>query len=172
MSNAGAFDNNPSGSMTIDTITGNTGGPIGPDGADNINIVGAGGVNVAGNAGTNTLTITVAGMGFTWNVITSATNPNQIVEDNGYITKGAGAVTLVLPAAANIGDTFVIAGYGNLWTLTQNALQSITLGAKTTLAGIGGSITATNIKDTIEVICVTTNTEFQIIDSVGNLTFV
>src|SRR5215468_7684670 len=43
--------------------------------------------------------------GLAWNVVTSATNPNQIAIENGYITKGASAVTLLLPAASTTGDT-------------------------------------------------------------------
>lgn len=112
------------------------------------------------------------GGGFTWVVVTSATNPNTLVKAHGYIPKGAGVVTFVLPAAASIGDSFIIAGYGNLWTLTQNAGQTITLGVQTTTGGVGGSITATQVRDTIEVVCVTANTEFQIINGIGNLTFV
>lgn len=112
------------------------------------------------------------GGGFTWIVVTSATNPNSLVKAHGYIAKGAGSVTFLLPAAAAIGDSFIIAGYGNLWTLTQNAGQSVTLGVSTTTAGVGGSITATQVRDTVELVCVTANTEFQIINGVGNLTFV
>jgi len=40
------------------TITGNSGGAVGADGSNNINVIGSGGVDVAGNSGTNTLTIT------------------------------------------------------------------------------------------------------------------
>jgi len=43
----------------IDTLTGNTGGPVGPT-AGNINIVGTGVISVAGNPGTSTLTISSA----------------------------------------------------------------------------------------------------------------
>lgn len=136
---------------------------------NNLNVVGGAGITTTGVG--STVTIIATGLGFTWNVVTSATNPNQIVVENGYITKGAGAVTLLLPAAANVGDSFIIAGYGNLWTLTQNALQTVTLGVQTTTAGLPGSVTATQVRDTIEVVCVTANTEFQIINGVGNLTF-
>lgn len=41
----------------IETVTGNTGGPVGPDVAFNLNLVGTDGILVKGNAGTNTLTI-------------------------------------------------------------------------------------------------------------------
>ncbi len=103
-----------------------------------------------------------------WNVVTSATNPNILVAGNGYIAKGAGAVIFVLPAAANVGDDFIILGYGNLWTLTQNAGQSVFFGNQTTTVGVGGSITATQVKDTITLVCVTSNTEFHVLESMGN----
>ena len=120
----------------------------------------------------NTITITAVAMGFTWHVVTSATNPNILVKENGYIAKGAGSVTFVLPAAAAIGDSFNIVGYGNLWSLTQNAGQTVTLGAKTTTAGVGGSVTATMVTDSIELVCVTANTEFFVVDAVGNPNFI
>lgn len=107
-----------------------------------------------------------------WIVVTSATNPNALSRQTGYIPKGAGVVTFTLPAAAAIGDTFNIAGYGNLWVLNQNAGQSVTLGVSSTTVGVGGSITASQVRDSIEIVCVTTNTEFQIVSGIGNLVFV
>ena len=128
-------------------------------------------VTITPGHGTINLEATSSG-GFVWTPVTSATNPNTLVKSNGYISKGAGVVTFILPAAAAVGDTFSIAGYGNLWTLTQNALQSITLGNHTSTVGVLGSITATHIRDSITLICVVANSEFQIIESVGNLTFI
>lgn len=58
------------GSTTVTTLTGNVGGAVPPT-AGNINVIGAGGVLVTGNPGTSTLTITVAGMGLMWSVITA-----------------------------------------------------------------------------------------------------
>ena len=46
-----------------ETFTGNTGGPVGPDAAQNINLVGTGNINVAGNPSTHTLTISRSGGG-------------------------------------------------------------------------------------------------------------
>jgi len=130
------------------------------------------GAGISITNGSGSISIASTSGGFSWHEITSATNPNSLVAQNGYIAKGAGVVTFVLPASAAVGDTIKIAGYGNLWTLTQNALQSITLGAQMTTIGVGGSITATQVRDSLEMVCVATNTEFQIISSVGNLTFV
>lgn len=60
MSQAGRFSTGTPAPGTVLTLTGNTGGPVGPDGGGNIDVVGDGTtVNVAGNAGTNTLTISV-----------------------------------------------------------------------------------------------------------------
>lgn len=55
----GNFDRVEGGSASgdIETITGNSGGPVGPDGAFNINLLGSGSITVTGNPGTNTLTI-------------------------------------------------------------------------------------------------------------------
>lgn len=41
----------------LQKLTGNTGGPVAPDGSSNINIVGSGSISVTGNPGTHTLTI-------------------------------------------------------------------------------------------------------------------
>ena len=117
------------------------------------------------------ITIAALSVGLSWHEIRSATNPNTVAPQNGYISKGATSVTYVLPATAAIGDTFWIAGYGNLWTLTQNALQSITMGTLTTTPGIGGRITATQIRDCVQIVCVTTNLEFQIVSETGNISF-
>lgn len=138
--------------------------------ANNVNVFGGVGASTSGSG--STITIKVDTTGFDWSVVTSATNPNSLVKENGYIAKGASAVTFVLPTTAAVGDSFIIAGYGNLWTLTQNASQSVTLGTSTTTVGVGGSVTATNARDTIELVCVTANTEFQVINCIGNLTIV
>ena len=45
----------------VETLTGNTGGPVSPDGSANINILGDSPINVAGNPGTNTLTVETDG---------------------------------------------------------------------------------------------------------------
>lgn len=131
-----------------------------------LNVLGVGGVTTT--AFGNTIDISFSGSGTTWNVVTSANNPVTLVASNGYITKGAGVVDFVLPAAAAIGDEFRIIGYGNLWTIAQNAGQSIRLGSVVTTIGVGGSLSASMVTDCIDMICVTANLEFYIPDSQGN----
>ena len=168
MSQSGVIDivqNTPSIPTTFVTDSGNA-IPV----LNTINILGGIGITTSGSG--NTITISVMSSGFTWHVVTSASNPTTLVKENGYIAKGAGVVTFVLPPAAGVGDTFNIVGYGNLWTLTQNAGQTVTLGTRTTTAGVGGSVTATMVTDSIELVCVTANTEFYVVDSIGNPNFI
>lgn len=63
MSSAGSYGSGGGGGGVgnVKFLTGNTGGPIAPDLVGNINVVGAGDINVAGNLGTNTLTISLSG---------------------------------------------------------------------------------------------------------------
>lgn len=48
----------------FETLTGNSGGPVPPDGSGNINVLGTGTTTVVGNPGTNTLTITPTAGGY------------------------------------------------------------------------------------------------------------
>lgn len=59
MSQAGSYKINmtPPIPGLVSTLTGDSGGPVSPDGAGNINIVGGTGVTVVDNPGTHTLTI-------------------------------------------------------------------------------------------------------------------
>lgn len=138
--------------------------------ANTLNVVGAGGATTTGLG--NTITITAGGSGYIYTVVTSALNPITLVKNTAYICKGAGPIVFVLPAAAQIGDSFKILGYSNLWSIQQNAMQTITVGVKTTTAGIAGSVTATTVSDGLELVCVTNNTEFYETQIQGNLTII
>ncbi len=59
MSSSAQFTVGGGGGMAnIQTLTGNTGGAVGPT-ANNVNILGAGFITVTGNPGTSTLTISL-----------------------------------------------------------------------------------------------------------------
>jgi hypothetical protein len=137
--------------------------------ANNLNIVGGAGITTSGSG--STVTITATGAGFAWNTVAGTTQ--AVVKENGYINANAGLTTFTLPATAAVGDTFQIAGYGaGGWALAQNAGQKVYLGSRTTTAGAGGSLASTAAHDTIEVVCVVANTEFQVVDVIGNITVV
>lgn len=138
--------------------------------ANIIEILGAGSITTTGSG--NIVTISISSTGFTWNTITSAGNPTQIVAENAYITSGVSQCVLILPLTANIGDSFIITGSTSLFQVTQNASQYILFGIKTTTSGATGNITSTSFADHIEIVCIVQNIGFKIIDSIGNLTVV
>lgn len=57
MSQGGIIRNGSAGLGSVDTLTGDSGGAVGPDGANNINIVSGAGLTTTGNPGANTITI-------------------------------------------------------------------------------------------------------------------
>lgn len=109
MSQAGAVNSSGGGGGgSLDTLTGNTGGPISPT-LGNINTVGSGSITVAGNVGTSTLTAQVTGL----------TNHNVLVgAGTDTITKVAPSATAGVPlvstgaAADPAFGTAVVAGGG------------------------------------------------------------
>lgn len=121
----------------------------------------AGSVSSSGGGG--------GGSGITWNVVSGTSQ--AIVKSNGYINTNVGLTTFTLPATAAVGDSFRIAGNGSgLWTIAQNAGQLIYFGNTTTSTGVAGSLAAILTHDSVEIVCITANTTWQVISSIGNLT--
>lgn len=78
-------------------------------------------------------------------------------------------VAITLPAIASIGNTVEIIGKGaGGWSLDQNAAQTIRIGDVATTPGPGGHIRSSAIFDCITVRCMTTNTEWIAISTIGN----
>lgn len=148
------------GAGGIETITGTSGGAVGPDGAFNVNLLGSGGVTVVGDAPTNTLTINVSGSGFVWNIETGDTG---MTVDNGYVSNAGALVTFTLPATAAVGTSLAVAGLGaGGWRVAQNAGQVIHLGPVSSTTGAGGSVSSTNRYDSMEILCVVADTEWVV----------
>src|ERR1017187_10349928 len=90
--------------IPIETITPNGGGgPISPDGANNINFTGVG-ITITGVGNTITFTDTDPGS-FAW---TLTTVNAAMVPNNGYIANKAGLLTMTLPAVSAVGDIVAI----------------------------------------------------------------
>lgn len=162
---------NAGGSLTSLAVAGNGQIPIGSAGANPViaNITAGAGIAIANGAGT--ITISTAGGGFTWNEVLGVAQ-NMAVE-NGYVANNVALVTLTLPAVAAFGDTIQVAGKNTgLWRIAQNAGQTIHFGAMDTTPGVGGSLTANNRYDCVELLCITANTDFIVLDVQGNLTVV
>src|ERR1700679_819463 len=90
----------------IETLTGNTGGPVGPT-ANNINIIGAGGVVVTGTPGTSTLTITAPG------------EATLYTEDSGTATPSGGNLN-VFGGNSTAGKNIHTVGSGNTVDIILN----------------------------------------------------
>jgi len=144
----------------VEYLTGNAGGAVPPT-ANNINILGAGAVNVTGVPGTSTLTVTVAGGGlFAWSREAGAAVP--AVVNHGYINTNVGLTTFTLPLASAVGDMIEIVGESAAgWTIAQNAGQNIQNAIGSTTIGVGGSLSSTNRYDTIRIVCRVVNTTWH-----------
>lgn len=110
------------------------------------------------------------GSGFPWLDITTATR--ALAVNTGYITNRGAGVAYTLPATAIQGSIIRISGKLGLWTIAQNANQSITVGSGTSTVGVTGSIAATNAGDCIELLATTAgaSTVWTAQNWVGNIT--
>lgn len=107
-----------------------------------------------------------------WNNVTTATQAMAV--GNGYISNdGASLVTLTLPATAAVGQVVAVQGAGSgLWTIAQNAGQTIHFNAVDSTTGVTGTVSSASQYDSITLLCITANTDFAVYLSTGNLTVV
>jgi hypothetical protein len=90
----------------------------------------------------------------------------------GYITNNAGQVSLLMPATAAQGTVIRVTGKGaGGWKIAQQAGQTIYFGVVTTTTGVGGYLSSTQQRDSIEIVCITANTEWNVLSIQGNVTF-
>lgn len=144
-------------------------GSANPTGLGVITIAGGAGVTTAGAGSTVTITATAGGM--PWTEVTGTSQAMSV--QNGYIANNAGLVTLTLPTTASIGEIVQILGKGaGLFSIAQNAGQTIHYISTDTTTGVGGSLTAIQQYACLELICITTNTDWVVVDSTGSFTVV
>ena len=98
------------GTGSVLTLTGNSGGAVPPNGSGNINILGGSGVTVAGNPGTDTLTINVSAGTLAYTNVNSAASPYTVLTSDYYLSVdcSAGAITLKFPNSALLGQSFIV----------------------------------------------------------------
>ena len=108
------------------------------------------------------------------NWINVTSSPQNLVANLNYLSNnGASLITYTLPLTAAFGTVIQISGFSSGgWTLAQNAGQSINFGSLTTTTGVGGSLSSSNKNDYVRLLCVTANTTWNVISSIGNLTIV
>lgn len=144
-------------------IIGDTSGTFGK-----ATITGGTGISVINGAGTIELE---ASQEETWIDVTSASqtiNPGE-----NYVANNSSLITFTLPASIPFGTKFTITGLGaGLWTIEQQTGQTIHFGNQDSTAGTGGSLSARKQYDTVTLVCVVADTEFNVISSIGNLDIV
>lgn len=130
-----------------------------------LNILGTNGITTSG-AG-NTVTIDGSGTGLSWTEVTLATG---MAVNNGYIANSGAILVFTLPAVAAVGDIIEVSGKGaGGWIILQNAGQTIYYGATPTTTGGAGSLSSTQQRDAVRLLCVTANNDFNVLSSQGNL---
>lgn len=167
MSQSGSFGSG-TGSGSVNTLTGNTGGAVGPDVSNNINVVGTNPLTVTGSPGTNTLTVSLATP-----LTVSNGGTGQASLTNNSLLLGAGtspiqqlgiAVNGALPIGST-GTTPVLA------TLTAGNGISITNGAGSiTIASSGSSFfNVTSVNHGVSPYTVLMTDEFLAVDVSGGV---
>jgi hypothetical protein len=108
------------------------------------------------------ITISGSGSGYSWTEVTGTSQSMAV--NNGYIANNVALVTLTLPITASIGDTVILQGKGaGLFKIAQNSGQTIRFGNVSTTTGVGGSLTAISQYNSIELLCITANTDWAVL---------
>ena len=130
-----------------------------------LNILGGTGISTAGAGNTVTITAT-ATPSFTWTIDT--TSPISVNADEGHISSTV-PITYNLPPTCTVGDEFAfvqLEAVPNIFTLQAQAGQTIRVG--NLLSSVAGTVSSTDIGDTLELLCVATDTQFIVRNSIGN----
>jgi hypothetical protein len=146
--------------------------PIGSAGANPVLATLTAGTGISISNGAGSITISGSGGGLTWTDV--ATSTQTMAVNNGYTSNDSSTlVTFTLPSTAAYGTVMAIVGKATgLWTIAQNAGQSINFGIATTTTGTGGSLSSTKQYDVVYLLCTVANTTFTVLNSIGNLTVV
>ena len=145
---------------------------IGSTGLDPVaaTLTAGGGITITNGAGT--ITISTASGGSAW--VDQTTTPITMATNTGYTSDdGASLVTFTLPTTSAIGDFVEINGKGvGLYTIAQATGQQIHFGNIASTLGAGGSVSSILEYDCIRLRCLTANTIWVVVSSVGNFTLV
>lgn len=114
---------------------------------------------------------TIPNAAVSWSVITADQNA---VVNTGYICNKAGLLTLTLPTTAAVGSIIRVTGINTAlgWKIAQNSGQTIYFGSSATTTGATGSLASAAIRDTVEIVCVVANNDWNVLSSIGNITVV
>lgn len=142
---------------------------VGSTGASPMRTTLTAGANISITNGAGSISIAATGLaGFSWTTVSGTSQ--AMLGNNGYIANNAGLVTLTLPATSTVGDEIDIIGRGaGGWTIAQGAGQQIIIGSTSSTLGVGGSVASTNRRDSLQLICTATNTEWTVLGAPQSL---
>ena len=124
---------------------------------------------VSYSTGAGTLDIEVDGGGLVWAEETGTTE--QMLITHGYVANNGSQVVFTLPSTAAIGNKVAVSGKGaGKWRISQNAGQTIHYGANDTTTGASGYLTGDIQYACVELVCITANTDWVVVNSIGTLT--
>lgn len=130
-----------------------------------------GSISVTGGAGTLDLEVGSVPGTMIWSEVTGTTQAMAV--NNGYILNNGALVTATLPDTAAVGSVVRVAGKGaGGWKIAQNAGETINFGTTPTTTGAGGSLASTDDNDCVELVCITADTDWVVLSSIGNITIV
>lgn len=134
------------------------------------NITSSGGTVTVTN-GSNTIDLSVSTPVLAWTDVTGTSQSAAV--NAGYTTNNAGLVTVTLPSTAAYGSIVYVVGKGaGGWKVAQNSGQTIHFLGTNSTTGTGGSLASTVQYDSVELLCTIANTDWTVIDSMGNITIV
>lgn len=134
--------------------------------SDTLTLVAGSGITITTNAGSDSITITNSGSAMSTTEVTGTSQTMSV--NTRYIANNAGLVTLTLPASAAIGDVIFVRGKGaGGWRIAQNSGQVIHFSDVDTTTGASGRIDSQNRYDTIELECITADTDFIVVGASG-----
>ena len=118
--------------------------------------------------GSVSISTSIGSIYYTWSTVTDTSL--SLVANNAYILNSASLITATLPISALKGDRYYIVGRGTGgWRVAQNIGQTIYIGDANTTTGTGGYLASVHSRDSVEILCVVADTEFQVIGNFGNI---
>ena len=94
-------------------------------------------------------------------------NPTALIASTGHISVSGSLLTYTLPATCAIGDEFsIVAATAAGFLIRAGSSQTIRFGNQIT--ALEGSVTSTSIGNSVDIICINTNSEFLVKSSMGN----
>lgn len=160
---------NATGSLSSLGVAGNGEIPIGSVGADPVlaNITSTDGtVTITNGAGTIDLSVPCC---FQWKVVTGVLKSAVINE--GYICNNGSEVTIELPTTAAIGSIIKVTGKGaGGWKISQSVNQWIRWNESVvTTTGVTGSLNGNDDFSSVELLCITADIGWLVLNAKGNI---